>query len=189
MREIGDRAGVCILDAARASTTSAKLRRRKERSSNGGSTNLATRVDELPLHISTDIHFIAGPLGVSVVPIASYKCATVAVIAVSTRMVTFVQASGEPHLQMGLLAWDRVRGTVLLHSGSPHLTGPRGGGADDPVPRRTMPRARLGRRRAGAQECLVLGGGAWHIACERSGNNSSIRRAGWVLIRSSTSRR
>ena len=33
------------------------------------------------------------------------------------------------------------------------------------------------------------GSPAWRSACQRSGNNSSIRRAGWVLIRSSTSRR
>src|SRR5262249_62142568 len=52
-------------------------------------------------------------------------------------------------------------------------------------------RVRLGRRRTrgwGGGPSFA-GSPAWRSACQRSGSNSSIRRAGWVLIRSSTSRR
>ena len=96
-------------------------------------------------------------------------------------------------------AWDHVRGTVLIPAAglgarivplSPGAEtnagrGPTGGAARTIAPRSSGVMTNPGLR--GGQS--VAASPARRNSCQRSGSNSSIRFAGWVLIRSSTSRR
>ena len=103
-------------------------------------------------------------------------------------------ASGEPHLQNGSTTCDHVRGTVLPHSPELGASDPRqmvrraddrGGRAHAMAP--SPSRWKTGPGLRGAQ--FFAAPPASRSAFHRSGSSSSSRLAGWVLIRSRTSRR
>jgi hypothetical protein len=133
----------------------------------------------------------SGVIATSSGPLPTVMVAVTVFVAVSCP-------SGEVHLQSGRWVWDHVRGTVLIAARDlARAIAPRSPGAEmneerDKRGRGAHPRPafvwgvdELGVR-AGQP---VPGVPAWRNSCQRSGSNSSIRFAGWVLIRSSTSRR
>jgi Domain of unknown function (DUF1905) len=110
------------------------------------------------------------------------------------RKALAAYASGEPHLQNGSTTCDHVRGTVLPHSPELCASDPRQmvrradhnvGGAHTMAP--SPSGWKMGPGLRGAQSCASAP--ASRSAFHRSGSSSSIRLAGWVLIRSRTSRR
>ena len=109
-------------------------------------------------------------------------------------------ASGKPHLYQNSWACETARGILFTalrcRTPVPRLSPDRGergtrqteGAATHRSTRARLPRVEIDEH--GAQvRSISSASPVWRNFCQRSGSNSSIRRAGWVLIRASTSRR